>query len=311
MKSIREAGDLNGKRVFVRVDWNVIKNGKVSDEYRIKASLPTLEFLRSASASVLIATHLEDVEPGAIELLRPYVPEGMTLLPNLRDNPGEKGNSEDFARELAAQADVYVNEAFSASHRAHASIVLVPKLLPSYAGLRFIEEFNQLSKTFNPPHPFLLLLGGAKIETKLPLVEKFAKIADTIFVGGAMAVKAAELGLQENYGVMFPTGDLAALDANEETLRRLKAKIAEARFVVWNGPLGKYEAGYTKYTNELAHALAAARGEGTEVVIGGGDTLAAIQSLNILDQFAFVSTAGGAMLDFLATGSLPGIQALD
>jgi phosphoglycerate kinase len=308
MKSIKEAGDLKGKRVLVRVDWNVVKNGAVSDDFRIKASLPTLEYLEQAGAEVLIATHLEEAEPGDIEILQPHVPAGMTLLPNLRDNEGEKGNSEEFAKELAAQADMFVNEAFSASHREHASIVGLPKFLPSYTGLRFTEEFEELGKAFNPPHPFLLLLGGAKIETKLPLVEKFSKIADAIFIGGAMAVKANELGLQENYGVMFPTGDLAALDANDETLRRLKAKIAEARFIVWNGPLGKYENGYTKYTNELAQALAEAPGE---VIVGGGDTLAAIQSLNILEKFSFVSTAGGAMLEFLAKGTLPGIKALE
>lgn len=308
MKSIREAADLRGKRVLVRVDWNVVKNGKVADEFRIKASLPTLEFLNEQGATVLIATHLEDTEPQDIELLKPYVPEGMQLLANLRANPGEKGNSEEFAKELALQADIYVNEAFSASHREHASIVSVPRLLPSYAGLRFMEEFERLSKAFEPEHPFLLLLGGAKIETKLPLVEKFSKLADTIFIGGAMAVKANELGLQENYGVLFPTGDLAALDANDETLRRLKAKIAEARFIVWNGPLGKYEAGYTKYTDELAQVLAEAE---AETIVGGGDTLAAIQSLNILEKFSFVSTAGGAMLEFLAKGTLPGIEALN
>lgn len=299
MRSITEAGDIRGKRVLVRVDWN----GNVS--FRVEASLATLTYLQERGAEIFIATHVEE---GSIEPLRAHVPARMTLLPNLRDNPGEKGNSEEFARALASQADIYVNDAFSVSHREHASIVGVPKFLPSYAGLRFAQEVAELSKAFNPPHPFLLLLGGAKIETKLPLVEKFSKIADTIFVGGAMAVKAAELGLQENYGVLFPTGDLAALDANEETLRILRAKILEARFIVWNGPLGKYEAGYTKYTNELAQALAAAPGE---VIVGGGDTLASIQSLHILDKFAYVSTAGGAMLDFLATGTLPGIRALE
>jgi phosphoglycerate kinase len=307
MRSITEAGDLKGKRVLVRVDWNVpIVEGKVADDTRIRHSLPTLTYLKEQGAQVVLMTHLTPPELSTA-LLKPFVPEGMVLLENLRHNPGEKENSEAFAQELAQQGDMYVNEAFPESHREYASIVGVPKLLPSYAGLRFIEECEQLSKAFNPPHPFLLLLGGAKIDTKLPLVEKFSKIADTIFVGGAMAVKANELGLQESYGVMFPTGDLAALDANEETLRRLKAKILEARFTVWNGPLGKYENGYTKYTNELALALAEAPGE---VVVGGGDTLAAIQSLNILEKFSFVSTAGGAMLEFLAKGTLPGIEAL-
>lgn len=301
MKSIREAGDLSGKRVLVRVDWNI----SGSDTYRIEATLPTITYLLEAGATVTLATHGNTGELGV------FVPPGVTLLPNLRDNPGEELNSEEFAQELAQNQDIYVNEAFSVSHREHASVVGVPKLLPSYAGLRFVEEFEKLSKAFHPSHPFLLLLGGAKIETKLPLVEKFSKIADTIFIGGAMAVKAAEMGLQENYGVMFPTGDLAALDANDETLRQLRAKIVEAKFIVWNGPLGKYENGYTKYTNELAQAIAEATAQGTETIIGGGDTLAAIQSLNILDKFSFVSTAGGAMLDFLATGTLVGIEALN
>jgi phosphoglycerate kinase len=301
MRSITEAGDLKGKRVLVRVDWNISEG----DTFRIEASLPTINYLLEAGALVTLATH------GNTAGLEAYVPAGAILLPNLRENPGEEANSEEFAKELAAQADIFVNEAFSVSHREHASVVGVPKFLPSYAGFRFMEEFEHLSKAFHPAHPFLLLLGGAKIDTKLPLVEKFSKIADTIFVGGAMAVKANEMGLQENYGVMFPTGDLAALDANEETLRLLRAKIIEAKFVVWNGPLGKHESGYTKYTNELAQALADAAQEGKEVIVGGGDTLAAIQSLHILDKFSFVSTAGGAMLDFLATGTLPGIEALE
>ena len=298
MRSITEAGDLSGKRVLVRVDWSD------GDDFRIQATKPTLDFLSQSGAKIILATHIDE---GARDLEQ-FVPAGAQLLSNLRENAGEEANSEDFAKELASQADIYVNEAFSVSHREHASIVGVPKFLPSYAGLRFLEEVENLSKAFNPTHPFLLLLGGAKIETKLPLVEKFSKIADTIFVGGAMAVKAAEMGLQENYGVMFPTGDLAALDANEETLRILRAKIIEARFIVWNGPLGKYEAGYTKYTNELAQAIAEAE---AETIVGGGDTLSAIQSLNILDKFSFVSTGGGAMLEFLAKGTLPGVIALE
>ncbi len=305
MKKITEAGDLRGKRVLVRVDWNVLKNGVVMDEYRIKATLPTLEHLASAGASVVITTHTDGEE---VSPLQKFVPEGMKLLPNLRENPGEEENRDEFARELAGLADVYVNEAFAVSHREHASIVGVPKFLPSFMGLHFAQEVEQLSKAFHPPHPFLLILGGAKIETKLPLVEKFSQIANTIFVGGAMAVRANELELNEKFGVLFPDGDLAALDANDKTLQILKSKIAEARLVVWNGPLGKYEAGYTRYTNELAQALAESD---AEVIVGGGDTLTSIQNLNLLEQFTFVSTGGGAMLDFLANGTLPGIEALN
>ncbi len=305
MKSITEAGDLNGKRVLVRVDWNVLnEEGKVVDEFRIKASLPTLDYLKNAGAQIIIATHLEK---GNTESLMSFVPEGAELLPNLRENPGEVANSEEFAKELAHKADLYINEAFSVSHRNHASIVGVPKLLPSYAGIRFLKEVFELSKAFNPPHPFLLILGGAKIETKLPLVEKFSLLADSIFIGGKMAVKASEMGLGNNPKVFFPTGDLTALDANKETLENLKLKIENAKFIIWNGPLGQYETGHTQYTHELAKILSEAS---ADVIVGGGDTLAAIESLNILEKFSFVSTAGGAMITFLATGTLPGIEAL-
>ena len=298
MKIITEAEDLKGKRVLVRVDWNG------ASEFRINASMPTINFLIETGAQVILATHLAE---GSTDDLRRYVPLGAELLPNLRENPGEEANSEEFARELASQADIYVNEAFSVSHREHASIVGVPKLLPSYAGVRFAEEVKELSRAFSPTHPFLLILGGAKIETKLPLVEKFSQIADSIFIGGAMAKHASEIGLGNNPKVWFPTGDLGALDANTETLELLKTKISEAKFIVWNGPLGQYETGYVQYTNELALALAEAEGE---VIVGGGDTLAMLEKLNVLDKYSFVSTGGGAMLEFLATGTLPGIEAL-
>jgi phosphoglycerate kinase len=306
MKSINEAEELRGKRALVRVDWNVpMAEGKVRDTFRIKQSLATIEYLKKAGVQVVVATHLEDGDTSA---LAPFVPEGVELLPNLRQNPGEEANSEEFARELASKADIYVNEAFSVSHRQHASIVGVPKLLPSFAGLRFSQEVNELSKAFYPQHPFLLLLGGAKIETKLPLVEKFLNIADTIFIGGKMAYAASTMPVVQNSKVLLPTGDLAALDANAETLEILKSKINEAKFIIWNGPLGQYETGHTQYTFELAEALASSQ---AYTLVGGGDTLAAIEELNLIDKFDFVSTGGGAMLDFLATGTLPGIEALN
>jgi phosphoglycerate kinase len=306
MKSITEALNLNGKRVLVRVDWSVpVKDGKVVNDWQIKATLPTIDFLQNSGAYVILATHTEG---GSVEPFKPFVPEGVELLPNLRENPGEVANSLDFAQELASKADIYVNDAFAESHRPYASIVGVPKLLPSYAGLRLIEEVNALSRAFYPKHPFLLILGGAKIETKLPLVEKFSNIADTIFIGGKMAKTASEMPLVQNPKVFFPTGDLSALDANAETLEMLKVEIKKAKFIIWNGPLGQYENGYTQYTWELAQALAEAE---AEVMIGGGDTLAAIETLNLLEKFTFVSTGGGAMLDFLAKGTLPGIEALN
>ena len=303
MKLITEAGNLNGKRVLVRVDWSVpMKDGRIINDYQIKATLPTLEYLKENGAKIIVATHLES-ENDSIESLKSYLPEGAELLPNLRENRGEENNSEDFSKELASKADIFVNEAFPESHRSHASIVGVPKFLPSYAGIRFSQEVNELSRAFTPAHPFGLILGGAKPETKLPLIEKFLNIADWIFVGGILAQK---LSIQSDK-IILPEGDIMALDANRETIENLKLKIENSKFIVWNGPLGQYETGHTQYTNELAQALANSE---REVIVGGGDTLATIQNLNVLDKFSFVSTAGGAMLDFLAKGTLPGIEAL-
>ncbi len=306
MKSIHEAPDLKNKRVLVRVDWNLsFENGRIIDDFRITKSLPTLEYLQKAGARVVIVTHLEG---GKIEALEKFVPEGMELLPNLRDNPGEEKNSPEFAKELADKADFYVNEAFPVSHREHASVVGVPKLLPSFAGLQFIEEVENLSKAFQPSHPFLFILGGAKSETKVPLVKKFLDIADEVFVGGTLAKSVSDTSLAEYPKIFFPIGDISALDINNETLTLLQKKIEKAKFILWNGPLGKYEDGWKLGTLSLAKIIAES---GKDSIVGGGDTLAAIRELQIYDKFSFVSTGGGAMLQFLADGTLPGIEALN
>lgn len=307
MKSIREIGDISGKKVLVRVDWNVpLVNGLVRDDLRIKRSLETVNFLVERGAKVTLMTHLEP-EERTVEVLKTFLPVGVEILENLRQNKGEKENSEEFAKELVSLADIYVNEAFSASHREHASIVLVPKLLPSFAGLGFMNEVENLSKAFSPKHPFLFILGGAKFETKLPLVKKFLNIADDIFVAGLNAKPAFEMGFDKEAKITLPVGDLSATDLTTENLDILEEKIKKSEFVVWNGPLGKYEDGLKEGTLRLAQMLG---DSGKEVVVGGADTLAAIKELNIIDKFTFVSSGGGAMLDFLANGTLPGIEAL-
>lgn len=307
MRSIREIKNLKDKKVLIRVDWNVrIENGQVLDEFRIKKSLPTLEFLKLHGAKLIIATHLEPTTL-SIEPLKKYLPDGAELLENLRLNAGEEVNDEEFAKSLAAKADIYVNEAFSVSHRLHASIVGVPKFLPSYAGLQFEKEVKELSRSFNPPKPFFLILGGKKFETKLPLIEKLLPLTDFIFIGGGMAKATYSTPLSNNSKIFFCVGDSTALDANSETLALIKEKIEISKFILWNGPLGNYENGYTEGTLALAKILAES---GKEVIVGGGDTLAAIEKLKISDKFTFVSTGGGATLDFLANGTLPGIKAL-
>lgn len=308
MRSIEQIENLKDKKVLVRVDWNVrIENGQVVDEFRIKKSLPTLEFLKSHGAQLIIATHLEPVTQ-SIEPLKKYLPDGAELLENLRLNPGEETNDEEFAKFLAAKADIYVNEAFSVSHRQHTSIVGVPKFLPSYAGLQLEQEVRELSKSFNPPKPFFLILGGVKFETKLPLIEKLLSLTDFVFIGGGMAKAASLTPLVNNPKIFFCTPDSIAIDANSETLALIKEKIDVSKFILWNGPLGDYEHGHTEGTLSLAKILALS---GKEVIVGGGDTLTAIEKLEIADKFSFVSTGGGAMLEFLASGTLPGIKALE
>ncbi len=330
MKSILTAEGLEDKRVLVRVDWNVpIVGGKVADDFRIRESLPTLEYLQQRGAQVIIATHL-DPDSASIEPLRPYVPKGVELLENLRNNPGEKGNDHTFAEMLASKADIYVNEAFSASHREHASIISVPKLLPSYAGIRFMQEVENLSRFFHPEHPFLFILGGAKFETKLPLLKKFSSLADTIFVGGALAHnffrgEGIEIGhslvssgdfdtktLLDTGKIVLPIDPVwhedRIVDAGPKTFEDLKKRISGAKLILWNGPLGLYEEGFKTGTLELARMIA---DSGKTSVIGGADTLAATKELGIQDKFTFVSSAGGAMLDFLAHETLPGIEALN
>lgn len=318
MQSIEQANINNGTRVFVRVDWNLPINeaGVPTDFSRVEASLKTIEYIKNKGGVPVIASHFgregDSIEPVINFARSKYIvlAEGCEFLENLRINKREEGNDEGFARELANKAEIYVNEAFSVSHREHASVVGVPKLLPHFAGFRFLEEVKKLSEAFHPEHPFLFILGGAKFETKLPLVEKFLETADDIFIGGALAVKANEMPeIANNSKIIFPAGDIAALDANTETLEILQEKIKNARFVLWNGPLGNYEKGFIAGTNALARMLAESS---ARLIVGGGDTLAVVSPETECDitGHGFISTAGGAMLDFLAKGTLSGIEAL-
>lgn len=340
MKPITEAKNLSGKRVILRVDWSVPVNaGVITNDYQIVKSFPTIEFLQKSGAKVTIISHGEK-DTDSLEPIFNYVKSllpkltfvessDLVLLENLRQNKGEKENSEKFAKELASLGDIFVNDAFPVSHRAHASIVGIPKFLPSFAGIQLVHEIEELSKAFYPKRPFLFILGGAKFDTKLPLLKKFIHIADNIFVGGALAhnfflelgrdigdslVSGGNFGLREllNTGkIILPEDtiveDKKIMDAGPVTLENLKSKIASSNLVLWNGPLGTYERGYKVGTLELARIIAES---GKESIIGGGDTLAAVNELGLFDKFTFVSTGGGAMLDFLASGTLPGIEAL-
>ncbi len=339
MKLITEAENLMGKRVLVRVDWSVpTADGVVLNDYQIKKTFPTIEYLQKAGAKVILISHAErdaDSLKPIFEHVKNFLPltfiekSDLMLLENLRQNKGEKGNSKEYAKELASLGDIFVNEAFSVSHREHASIVGIPKLLKSYLGIQFSLEIEELSKAFYPKRPFLFILGGAKFDTKIPLLKKFISIADHIFVGGAIAnnflreqgvdignslVGEGDFKIREllNTGkIILPEDtiikDGKIMDAGPITLENLKPVISSSKLVLWNGPLGNYEVGYKVATLALAKMIAEFS---SESIIGGGDTLAAVKELNLFEGFSFVSTGGGAMLDFLANGTLPGIEAL-
>lgn len=351
-ETLERAPITQGTCVFLTIDLNVpLVSGEVADAYRITRARRTLTFLKERGARTLLVSH----RTAADETLRPVfeylkkefsvvfaesVAEARTrletasegsfvLLENIRRFAGETENSEPFAKDLASLAEVYVNEAFSASHRAHASIVGVPKFLPHYAGFLFEEEVRNLSKAFSPAHPFLFILGGAKFETKLPLIQKFLLRADTLYIGGALAndiYKARGIEVRDS---LVSNGAISTLlahhpkvrvpadmvwreekivDAGERAVSELAALVTGAAFILWNGPLGAYSGvDYGAATQALARAIA---GSSVESIIGGGDTIAAVAQLGILEKFSFVSTGGGAMLQFLADGTLPGIEAL-
>jgi phosphoglycerate kinase len=373
MKTIKDIEFLEGVKVLVRVDFNVpIKNGTVVEDFRIKSAIPTIEYLQSKGAKVILIGHLEanEASDNSFKPVAEYMNNKMAkkvsfvanlrnasqfiesemkngdcvLLENLRFDDGEKKNDPKFAQALASLGDIYVNDAFSVCHRSHASVVGVPKLMPSYAGFQLEKEVANLSKAFSPSHPFLFILGGAKFETKLPLIEKFIEIADHVFVGGALAtdffkikgyeigtslVSEGDFGLEKyvnNPKLLIPIdvktkdGEIkmadalsktdAIMDCGPGTIDSLSDKVKNAKLILWNGPLGVYEQGYKDSTLSLARLIANNHDRGVESLVGGGDTIAAIAENNDEGRFSFVSTGGGAMLDFLAKGTLPGIEVL-
>ncbi|MFA5933890.1 MAG: phosphoglycerate kinase [Candidatus Paceibacterota bacterium] len=373
MKSIKELKNIKGKAVLLRVDFNVpIKNSRVFDDFRIIKSLPTINLLRKKGAKVILISHMgadgsQSLLPVAKHIdkkffkcaFMPSIIDSevkqavdtmntgeVLLLENLRSNAGEMKNSVSFAKELASLADIYVDDAFSAAHRAHASIIGVPKYLPSYAGLQMTLEVKHLSKVLkNPKSPFLFVLGGAKFETKMPLIEKYLRIADVVFITGALAnnffkaegheigrsvVDSGKFGIEKilkNKKLILPIDVIAEnleressvknfteikksdkiVDIGPETVKFLSKYITQTKTVLWNGPTGYYEGGYIKATKQLLTAVAKSK---TFSVIGGGDTVSLIMKFKMENKFSFVSTGGGATLDFLIQGTLPGIKAL-
>ena len=353
MRDIKQIKNVKGKTVLLRVDFNVpIKNGKVEDDFRIVKALPTIKFLQKRGVKMILITHLGKDGTASLKpvikrffTISKIAKNRVTFFDNIRKFPEEMKNDPAFAKKLSTLGDIYVNDAFSVSHRKHASIVSLPKYIPSFAGFQFEEEVKNLSHAFRKTkHPFLFILGGAKFSTKMPLIKKYLKLADHVFIGGALLndflkAKGYEVGQSlvsdANYGigellknkklilpadVVVKSGDKFVnkkanevkkdeiiLDIGEKAVKNLAQFIKKSKLILWNGPLGKYEDRGAEATKKILKLVANSK---SESIIGGGDTVALISKMKMEKKFSFVSTGGGATLDFLANGTLPGIKAL-
>lgn len=349
LKTLKDT-EVSKKTVFLRLDLDVPigEHGTILDDTRIVLSLPTINYLIKRGAQIVIGSHLG--RPDGVEknlslsrigfYLRELlglpgnqftnttlggfnafkIGERIVLLENLRFNRGEEINDPDFARKLAHLSDIYVNEAFASSHRNHASIVGIPKFLPHFAGFRLEKEVEELSKVLEKPQrPLVIIVGGAKIETKLPLVEKMHHLADYVLVGGEIAQETKTL-LKVQHEKLSGKSILLVADLNEkgeditvESVENFIQVIKSAKTIVWNGPMGKIsnlsgldfpsEVGTKKLAQAIVQSAA-------HTIVGGGDTVGFIKKERLLDKFSFVSTGGGAMLEFLAGEKLSGIEAL-
>jgi phosphoglycerate kinase len=391
--SIRDL-QLSGKRVFIRVDFNVpLENDKVTDDTRIRATLPTLKLAIERGGRLVVASHLGrpkgkpdskfSLAPVAAQLKellgRPVIfasdcvgQEPLTrsqalkdgdllLLENLRFHAEEEKNDREFSRQLASLCDnIFVNDAFGAAHRAHASVVGITKFVEqAAAGLLMERELSYLGKALtDPERPFLAILGGAKVSDKIEVIENLMKIANTMLIGGAMAYtffrarkfttgkslveeNKVDLALtllgearERGFRIILPVDQVLArspeesaqtqiaavdatpadwmgLDIGPKTVELFSKEIAAAKTVVWNGPLGMFEKpAFAKGTLAIAQAVADATAAGATSIVGGGDSVAAVEQAAVASKISHISTGGGASLEFLAGEKLPGVEAL-
>jgi phosphoglycerate kinase len=390
LKTLKEVKNLKNKKVLVRVDFNVpLAKGKIADATRIQAAAPTIQTLAASGAKVILMSHLGDPD-GKRKAALSLKPVGavlskilgrkvivlddcigkkvaskinkmkngeIVLLENLRFHSGEEKNDVKFAKELAALADLYVNDAFAAAHRAHASIVGVPNFLPSFAGFLMEKEINVLSELLTKPKkPFVALIGGVKISTKIGVIANLLKKVQWLLLGGALVnnffkaagydigasifepkeLKTAKKFLKNKKIVLpidFVAGDFkgkkawvapvakkskilckkpyALLDIGPETIKKYAQIIRKAQTLVWNGPMGYFEIPKYSHGSVALGQLIAARSRGKVFgVVGGGETIAAVEKTGMSEYIDHISTGGGAMLEFLEGKILPGIATL-
>ena len=390
LNTIREA-DLKNKRVLIRVDFNVpLKDGKVTDATRIVAALPTINYILSQpGTSLVVMSHFgrpkgkknpefsmvpvgkkfEELLGKPVKVASDVIgeevrkevkalkPGEVLLLENCRFYPDEEANNPEFAKELASYGDIYVNDAFGTAHRAHASTEGVAHFLPSYAGFLIEKEVKFMAPLLeNPEKPFVAIIGGSKVSSKISVLESLVKTCDAIVIGGGMAytflkVEGHKIGKslveddfldtaknflaaakKKGVKVILPVDHICAdnfaedakpvkvdavdipdnlmgMDIGPKTTEAIVAELKNAKSVVWNGPMGVFEfAAFAKGTEAVAKALAASK---ATTVVGGGDSVAAINKFGLADKISHVSTGGGASLEFLEGKTLPGIKALE
>lgn len=390
VKTLADA-DVSGKRVLCRVDFNVpLSNGEVSDNTRIQAALPTITYLIEHGAKVILCSHLgrpdgtgyqaeyslapvarylskvlgkpvvfatDTIGDSAKEVVASLKNGDVALLENLRFDKREKKNDPEFAKELASLAEVYVNDAFGAAHRAHASTAGVASYLPAYAGMLMEKEVSTLTSMLdNPNHPFVAILGGSKVSDKVAVIDALIDKCDTLIIGGGMCFTflaaqgytvgtslmeqdwveraSAMLEKAKNKGVsiLLPTDvvcadafandantvtcgvdaipdDMMGLDIGPETTKAYAEAIASAKTVFWNGPMGVFEmSSFEAGTKGVALAVAA--NKDADTIIGGGDSVAAVNKFDLADQMTFISTGGGASMELVQGEALPGVEAL-
>lgn len=338
-------GEYEGKNVLMRVDFNVtLKDGDITERYKAESVKESIEYLLSNKArSITLVTHLgrpdgkvdpqyslknilddilcvlgfqviliSDVSQRGIESVLSTASEGsIFLLENIRFFEGEERNDLEFAKMLASPFDVFVNDAFSVCHRDQASVTGVTQFLPSFAGIHLQREIEHLSRiATNPERPAVAIIGGAKIETKLPLLRRFEKGYDIILVGGKIANEAIDEKIIFSDRVILPV-DFSEdrLDIGPKTRALFVEKIRMAKTIVWNGPLGMFEdARYREGTRKIAQAIAQAEAYS---VVGGGESVQALEEMGLMKEISFVSTGGGAMLDFLSGEKMPGLKVLE